>query len=259
MKLHYKELGEATAQPLLILHGVFGSLDNWQTLGREFAKKYRIFLIDQRNHGRSPHDSQMDYPTLANDLFNFIEEHQLQNPLIIGHSMGGKVVMEYALTYPTNFDKLVIVDIAARKYNISHHEGYLKGLRAIHVEQLTTRGEAEEKLAQYIDEADIRLFLLKNLGRNKNGFEWKINIDAIEANIDNIGDAIGQQANTKPCTRPTLFISGGKSRYIQEKDMPLLHQLFPNSTIHTIENAGHWVHAEAPKEFFEVVNTFLAN
>ncbi|WP_338815261.1 alpha/beta fold hydrolase [Bernardetia sp. Wsw4-3y2] len=261
MKLNYKELGNVNAPPLLILHGVFGSLDNWLTLGRQFSETYRVFLIDQRNHGRSPHDDKMNYIVLADDLHNFIEEHQLKNPLLIGHSMGGKVVMQYALTYPTAFEKMVVVDIAPRKYNVSHHEAILNGLKAIDIENLESRNDADEKLGQYIDEEGVRMFLLKNLARTKEGYEWKMNLPILEKSILKIGGAVTKNKNVDSSVdyneKPVLFINGGQSRYIQEKDITMITKYFPNAHIHTIEEAGHWVHAQTPKEFFEVVMSFL--
>lgn len=263
MKLNYKELGNTQAQPLLILHGVFGSLDNWLTLGRQFAENYRVFLIDQRNHGRSPHDAIMNYTVLADDLHNFIEEHQLKNPLLIGHSMGGKVVMQYALTYPDTFDRMVVVDIAPRKYNVSHHEAILNGLKAIDIENLKNRTDADEILGQYIDEEGVRMFLLKNLARSKDGFEWKMNLPVLEKSITKIGGAVTKNKNIDTAVdfndKSTLFINGGQSRYIQEKDISTIMKYFPNAHIHTIHEAGHWVHAQAPEEFFEVVMKFFKN
>lgn len=263
MKLNYKELGNPKSQPLLILHGVFGSLDNWLTLGRQFAETYRVFLIDQRNHGRSPHNEKMNYTILADDLHHFIEEHQLQNPLLIGHSMGGKVVMQYALNYPDTFEKMIVVDISPRKYNVSHHEAILNGLKAIDVENLKSRNEADEKLEQYIDEEGVRMFLLKNLARTKDGFEWKMNLPILEKSIIKIGGAVTKNKEIDTAVdfndKPTLFINGGESRYIQEKDIPTITKYFPNAHIHTIHEAGHWVHAQAPEEFFSVVMNFLEN
>ena len=261
MKLNYKELGDPKSQPLLILHGVFGSLDNWLTLGREFSETYRVFLIDQRNHGRSPHDTKMNYAILAEDLHNFIEEHKLKNPLLIGHSMGGKVVMQYALTYPDAFQKMVVVDISPRKYNVSHHEAILNGLKAIDVQKLESRNGADETLEQYIDEEGVRMFLLKNLARTKDGFEWKMNLPVLEKSILKIGGAVTKNKSIDSAVdyneKPVLFINGGQSRYIQEKDIPTITKYFPNAHIHTIHDAGHWVHAQSPKEFFETVTNFL--
>ena len=261
MKLNYKELGNSDAQPLLILHGVFGSLDNWLTLGRQFSETYRVFLIDQRNHGRSPHDANMNYTVLATDLHHFIEEHRLKSPLLIGHSMGGKVVMQYALTYPNAFEKMVVVDISPRKYNVSHHEAILNGLKAIDIEKLESRNEADNKLGQYIDEEGVRMFLLKNLARTKEGYEWKMNLPVLEKSISKIGGAVIKDKDIDTAVdfneKPTLFINGGQSRYIQEKDIPTIVKYFPNAHIHTIQEAGHWVHAQTPKEFFEVVMKFF--
>ena len=263
MKLNYKELGNPNSQPLLILHGVFGSLDNWLTLGRQFAETYRVFLIDQRNHGRSPHDSTMNYTALADDLHHFIEEHQLKNPLLIGHSMGGKVVMQYALTYPNTYEKMIVVDISPRKYNVSHHEAILNGLKAIDVENLTSRDEADKKLEHYIEEEGVRLFLLKNLARTKDGFEWKMNLPILEKSITKIGSAVTKNKNVDTAVdfneKPALFINGGQSRYVQEKDISTITKYFPNAHIHTIHQAGHWIHAQAPEDFFKVVMNFLKN
>jgi pimeloyl-ACP methyl ester carboxylesterase len=261
MKLNYKELGDPKSQPLLILHGVFGSLDNWLTLGRQFAETYRVFLIDQRNHGRSPHDPTMNYAVLADDLHHFIEEHQLKNSLLIGHSMGGKTVMQYALTYPTTFEKMIVVDISPRKYNVSHHEAILNGLKAIKIEKLESRNDADETLGQYIDEESVRMFLLKNLARTKDGFEWKMNLPILEKSITKIGGAVTKNKSVETAvdynSKPALFINGGQSRYVQEKDISTITKFFPNAHIHTIHDAGHWVHAQSPKEFFDVAMNFL--
>ncbi len=252
MKLHYRDLGQGT--PLVILHGLFGLLDNWQTLAKFWSQKYHVYLVDLRNHGRSPHSNDFNYDLMVADLAEFITEHQLQNPIIMGHSMGGKVAMNFALTHPEQVSKLIVVDIAPRAYPV-HHQDIIDGLNAIDISTMTSRNEAEAALMPYIPEAETRLFLLKNLYRREdNSFGWRMNLAAIEACIEEVGR---ETTADTPFNKPTLFIKGEKSRYIQEKDIPAIQRLFPQVQLETIANAGHWVHAEAPEKFYQLVVDFI--
>lgn len=254
MQLNYKSLGEG--QPLIILHGLFGSLDNWLSIGKELADHYKVYLVDQRNHGQSPHSDEFNYAAMAKDLHEFINEHVLNNPIIVGHSMGGKTAMKFALNYTDLWDKLVVVDISPKSYPV-HHDKILEGLSAIDVKGLDSRKEADDKLSDYVDDFGTRQFLLKNLARKKEGgFEWKMNLDAIRKNIEIIGEGMDEQLAIE---KDVLFIRGEKSDYIKDKDSILIVQHFPNAAIETIEDAGHWVHAEQPDKFLEVLMTFLRN
>ncbi|GGK75359.1 alpha/beta fold hydrolase [Rufibacter glacialis] len=253
MELNYKLLGEG--QPLLILHGLFGTLDNWQTLGREFSKTYQVYLIDLRNHGRSPHSEEFSYQLMTDDILEFIEQHQLQAPMIIGHSMGGKVAMNFALQHPDQLSKLLVADIAP-KYYPPHHDDILEGFRSIDLASIQNRQEADDQLAVKVSDYGTRQFLLKNLYRQEdNSFGWRLNLDAIERNLDQV---LSDIVSETPFTKPTLFLRGSNSRYIKpEQDLPQIQALFPQATIQTIENAGHWLHAEQPQEFYRLAMEFL--
>ncbi|MCC9136387.1 alpha/beta fold hydrolase [Pontibacter silvestris] len=253
MKLHYKEMGEG--QPLLILHGLFGTLDNWQTLAKRFAEHYHVFLVDLRNHGRSPHDAEHNYDVMADDVLQLVDELQIPTPAIMGHSMGGKVAMKYALKYPTRLTKLIVVDIAPKAYP-PHHDDIIEALQAVKLENATSRNDIDEQLAKYIKEEDVRLFLMKNIYRKEDkSFGWRMNLDAIEKNYDHISAAITAEV---PFNKSTLFIKGGRSRYIKEEDMVgSIERLFTLVDIETIPEAGHWVHAQAPDKVYDLVTNFL--
>lgn len=253
MELNYKQFGDH-GNPLIILHGLFGSLDNWQTLAKSFSQHFKVYIVDQRNHGKSPHSTIFDYPTLANDLTNFIQQNQLTNSYIIGHSMGGKVAMQFALEHPEKLSKLIVVDIAPKAYS-SHHDLILETLNNFPIEKITSRKEAEDIMAQNIEDFSVRQFLLKNLDRITDGkYQWRMNLPTITQCYDNILSAI---KSNNIFNKHTLFIKGGKSAYIKEEDIFEIKRLFPDSTIKTISNAGHWVHAEEPEAFYKTALDFL--
>lgn len=252
MKLNYKTFGEG--KPLIILHGLFGSLDNWLTLGKEFAEFRKVYLVDQRNHGQSPHSDEFSYEAMAADLDEFIQEHDIHDAAILGHSMGGKTAMTYAVSYSGDWDRIIVVDIAPKYYPV-HHQGIIDALRKLEIGSMKTRGEAEDALSADLKDEGQRMFLLKNLRRNKEGgFSWKMNLDAIEENIEDIGQGLEERRSTE---KPALFIRGEKSHYVNDKDFILINQHFPNARIETIKGAGHWVHAEKPEALFEMVRDFL--
>lgn len=252
MKLYHREIGEG--KPLIILHGLFGSSDNWMSIAKELEGHFKMYLVDQRNHGQSPHSDEFNYTAMANDLNEFIEEHGIENPSILGHSMGGKTAMNFAINHADKWDKLIVVDIAPRAYPV-HHDTILKGLKSIDVDNLKSRGEADKQLSEYVKDMGTRQFLLKNLARKSDGgFEWKINLPVIDKKIEAMGEGIEQQLAIE---KDVLFIRGEKSDYIQDRDNILIVQLFPNSEVKTVKNAGHWVHAEQPKALLEMVTEFL--
>ncbi len=254
MILNYKSIGEGP--PLIILHGLFGSLDNWMTVGRQIAENYTVFLVDQRNHGQSFHDDEFSYPEMAKDLKDLVDHHDLQDFAILGHSMGGKTAMFYTAEFPASVSRLIVVDIAPRFYPV-HHKAILDGLKSIDLKSIASRNEADLQLKKYVAEAPVRQFLMKNLKRTQDGgFEWKINLPVIDQQIENVGDALPEnfEVNAK-----TLFIKGENSDYIKESDQELIQRQFPNSTIATVDGAGHWVHAQAPDALIDLVSSFLGD
>jgi esterase len=253
MKLHFREMGAGS--PLIILHGLFGLSDNWQTLAKYLSRQYRVYLLDLRNHGRSPHSPEFNYSLMAEDLYTFMQDQQIAEAAIMGHSMGGKVAMHFALTNPSLVTKLIVVDIAPKAYPV-HHQDIINALKSVNVAAVKTRGEIDQALAQYIPEEEVRLFLSKNLYRTEeNTFAWRMNLAAIEANIEEVGKETQAEA---PFPKPVLFIKGARSGYIKPQyDTELIQKLFPAAQIKTVENAGHWVHAEAPQEVYNLVTDFL--
>lgn len=252
MKLYHRELGEG--KPLIILHGLFGSSDNWMSVAKALEKNFKIYLLDLRNHGDSPHSDEFDYTAMAEDLEEFIDTHNIENPSILGHSLGGKMAMKFAITNTSKWDKLIVVDIAPRAYTVQH-ETILKALKSVDIANLKSRGEADKQLSAYIDNKGVRQFLLKNLSRKEDGqYEWKLNLRVIDEKIENVGEGIEEQLAIE---RDVLFIRGANSDYINNKDNILIVQLFPKAQVKTVENAGHWVHAEQPKAVVELVTDFL--
>lgn len=252
-ELHYKEYGRG--EPVIILHGLFGTLDNWQTIARQLAENHAVFALDQRNHGRSPHFDRHDYHSMVEDLRHFMESHWIFNASIIGHSMGGKTAMQFALEYPDMVKKLVVVDISPKAYPGSHHEIF-DALLTLELDKMENRQEADQQMKQLIEEEDIRFFLMKNLTRRKDGgYEFKINLPVLYKHYEDILAAV---EGDHPFEGPSLFIRGGRSRHIQTGDEVMIQQLFPKAVIKTIEKAGHWVHADAPGELLSLLKEFLA-
>ena len=253
MKLHSTIMGEGT--PFLILHGFLGMGDNWKTLGRKFSEQgFQVHLLDQRNHGRSPHSDEMSYLDMARDLKEYCDDHSLNDVVLMGHSMGGKTAMWAAGLFPNLFQKLIVVDIAP-KYYPPHHQQILAGLKALDEAELDSRTEAEELLAKYIEEEGVRLFLLKNLyWKTKERLGLRVNLGVLCAKVDAVGEAL---PSDKVYPKPALFIKGAKSRYIEEEDRAPIKKHFPSSRIVAIPNAGHWVHAENQKTFYHEVLGFL--
>ncbi len=253
MNLNFRVIGSGS--PIIILHGLLGSSDNWLTVAKSFSENYTVYLIDQRNHGRSPWSEEWNYDVMSADLLEFINQNNIINPVLIGHSMGGKTVMNFATKYkPELFSKLIIVDIAPKFYNIEYGE-YLKGMQNMDIANMQNRTQAEEHLKPYAPENGVRQFLLKNLFRNENGnFAWRPNLKIISAELKNIGIALNENAVSE---KPTLFIRGELSDYILDSDWSDILKHFPNAKLETIIGASHWVHAEKPEKFIEIVNNFI--
>ncbi|MEX1001789.1 MAG: alpha/beta fold hydrolase [Crocinitomicaceae bacterium] len=251
MKLNYRSYG--TGEPLIILHGLFGSSDNWQTLGKRFSDHYKVYLVDQRNHGKSPHSDAFNYDIMAEDLHELIEELGYDKVNLIGHSMGGKTVIAFAAEHPEMIKKMVVADIGYKAYPM-HHDHILEGLHSLNLDEIDSRGEADEKLKETIKEWGVRQFLLKNLYWVKKGkLAWRMNLDVLSEKMENIL----AEVEFDKIEVDTLFIRGAKSNYILDSDIEDLKKKLPSSRIHSIEEAGHWVHAEAQDEFYQVVTDFL--
>lgn len=253
MILHSKIIGEGT--PFMILHGFLGSGDNWKTLGNQFAENgYQVHLVDQRNHGRSFHNDIMSYTVMVEDLLRYAEHHQLSEFILMGHSMGGKTAMQFAVDHPEKVQKLLVADIAPKAYP-QHHQDILKGLSSLDFSTLKSRGAADTALAEYVNDVGTRQFLLKNLyWKEKGVLGLRMNLRVLTQQIDAVGEALATNSIFK---KDTLFLRGSKSGYIDEIDEIHIKKYFPKAKIVTISNAGHWLHAENPSEFYQNVMKFL--
>jgi len=251
--LNFKKLGEVGPE-IIILHGLFGMLDNWKTFGRKLSTDYQVYLVDQRDHGRSPHTEAFDYSILAADLNAFIETHHLEPELIIGHSMGGKTVMQFANDYPANANRIVVVDIGPKE-NEPGHETIFKALFSVKPEEIEKRQEAEVLLRKHIDDSGVAQFLMKNLSRNTSGgFKWKMNLNLLHENYSNI---LAEIKFDYPISVQTLFIKGEQSDYIDEANRIMIDDHFVNAEIIEIADAGHWVHADQGEKLLEHVKAFM--
>lgn len=250
--LHSNIIGEG--KPLLILHGYFGASDNWKTLGNQFAENYQVHLIDQRNHGRSFHVDEFSYELLVEDLHNYIQHHQLENIYLIGHSMGGKTAMLFAVTYPDLVDKLIIVDISPKEYQ-PHHNAILAGLNSVDFSVQNSRGLVDAQVGKYIPEVGVRQFLLKNVyWKEKGVLDYRFNLKSLTENNPEVGKPLPLNSRFE---KATLFLKGEKSGYIIPSEHLIIDAHFTNNRIIEIKNAGHWLHAENPKQFYEEVLSFL--
>ena len=253
MHLHSNIIGEG--QPFIILHGFLGMGDNWKTLAKQFSGLgFQVHLVDQRNHGRSFHDSEFNYDVLAADLKAYCSYHNLQNIVLLGHSMGGKTAMLFAALYPEIVSKLIVADISPRFYPV-HHDAILEGLSSLNFEEITSRKQAEEQLSKYVQDVGTRQFLLKNIYRlSPSVLGLRINLKTLKTNVSEVGEALSSNLNFQ---KDTLFLRGDKSEYISDQDRPLIKHQFPTAVVKTISNAGHWLHAENPVEFFHNVRVFI--
>jgi esterase len=254
MQLNYKVAGGG--ESLIILHGFLGSLDNWQSLAKELSANYKVYIIDLRNHGKSEHAEKHNYMLMTNDLLEFMNEQNIPSPNILGHSMGGKVAMFFAVQHPERVDKLIVVDIGP-KYYPQHHQQILSALNSVDLTLISSRQEAENILMQKLNDIGIVQWLMKNLKRESGeSFSWKFNLTGLTKEVENIGEAL---SDTAYFPDPVLFIRGGKSNYILDDDLDMITQIFPAAKLASIPLAGHWVHAEQPEEFLAVVLSFLKN
>ncbi|WP_248724215.1 alpha/beta fold hydrolase [Seonamhaeicola sp. ML3] len=253
MLLHSNIIGEG--KPFVILHGFLGMSDNWKTLGRQFSELgFEVHLVDQRNHGRSFWDNDFSYELLAEDLKNYCNAHNLEDIILLGHSMGGKTAMLFSSLNPELVSKLLVADISPRFYPV-HHDAILEGLSALDFEIIKSRGEADKVLAAHVTDFGTRQFLLKNLYWVEKGtLGLRINLDVLKAEVAEIGESLPSYLKFKG---DALFLKGDRSEYIGAEDERLILNQFPKANIVTITNSGHWLHAENPKDFFEAVVGFI--
>jgi pimeloyl-ACP methyl ester carboxylesterase len=254
MELKHKVFGHGP--PLIILHGLFGTLDNWQTLAKRWATEFTVLIVDQRNHGRSPHSDAHTYPLMAQDLQEFMQRNGLPMAHILGHSMGGKTAMQFALHHPDMIDKLVVVDMAPKAYP-GGHTTILKALNALDLHTLEDRQQADAQLTLSIPQKGVRQFLLKNLTRSpEGGYRWKINLPVL---TNHYSDMIRNIDLDDVLEKPTLFIRGDRSDYVEDEDILTILDYFPLARLETISPAGHWVHAEQPDKLYQIVRDFLVS
>ncbi|MDC0249509.1 alpha/beta fold hydrolase [Flavobacteriales bacterium] len=255
MKLYSKIYGD-TGQSLIIIHGLFGMSDNWNTLGKQFSKYFTVHLIDLRNHGKSPHAEDFNYDVMCEDVFEYIQLYNIESPILLGHSLGGKVAMKFAFTYPDKIDRLIVADISPREYNSKFYTDLLAILYKIPLEDFDKREEIDHILSFSFEDKGMRLFLLKNLYRNKNKkFAWRFNIEVLLEKVNNIQEA---EFIKGICNIPTQFIRGENSNYITSKDELIIKKHFSDFSISTINGAGHWLHAENPEYFYDEVLEFCS-
>ncbi|MEO6883646.1 MAG: alpha/beta fold hydrolase [Bacteroidia bacterium] len=256
MKLFFRKYGQG--QPIIILHGLFGASDNWQTLGKKLAENYEVYLVDLRNHGHSPQSEIWNYEVMSADLLELINDEKIQNPIVIGHSMGGKAAMYFALQHPDKVKKLVVIDISPKFYAV-HHQQILDALQAVDLEKMTSRKQAEEIISKFISDVSTKQFLLKNLYWREDApdkLAWRFNLNVIAKNINEVG--METPLPKKPLENlSTLFIRGEKSHYISESDFELVKKYFFDVEIKTISGAGHWIHADQPQQSYDVLIAFF--
>lgn len=252
MQLNHKILGQG--EPLIILHGLFGMLDNWQSIAKKMAEHFMVILVDQRDHGRSPHTNDFSYPLLAEDLRTFMEENWIYEANILGHSMGGKTAMELALKYPDLVQKLIVVDIAPVRYAPAH-DGIFEALLSIDLSTIDDRREVQEALMEKLKVHAIVQFLMKNLSRHKDGhYVWKMNLSLLHEKYNAILDF---PKSDHTYDGPSLFIKGERSDYILPEYDPEILRLFPQAQLQIIADAGHWVHADKPDALLSEISVFL--
>jgi pimeloyl-ACP methyl ester carboxylesterase len=250
LKLNYRTFGEGT--PLVILHGLFGSSDNWQTLGKKFAEYFHVFLVDLRNHGRSPHSDEFDFDSMSEDLLELVYENQFTHLHLLGHSMGGKVGMRFAQRWPEFIDKLIVGDIGVKSYE-AQNQKILAGLMDLYKNPPSNRKEASDRISGYVDSEAVKQLLLKNLYWNDGDLLWRMNVPVINQDMHHIRESLPKEISDVEA----LFIRGGDSDYIVDADVKGIKNLFPRSSIETIPNAGHWLHADVPDLFAARILTFL--
>jgi len=250
MKLHYQITGSGPA--LVIVHGLFGSSDNWRSMAKYFAKHYQVINIDLRNHGRSPHNDSQSLTDMAEDIFELCQQLQLTKVSILGHSLGGKVAMQFTDLYSHYVEKLVVVDISPRQYE-GQHTPLMDAMMALDFTALQSRKQVDEALALSVDDPSVRQFLLMNLTVEDEQLQWRINLPALKANYKQFMNEVFSDSNSNSLC---LFVYGEHSDYVTEQDRDDIQSIFPYAEFAALP-AGHWVHAERPQQFKRIVEEFL--
>lgn len=251
MQLNYQISG--SGEPLVILHGLFGTLENWGAQIKALSEHFTVIAVDLRNHGRSPHSDDMSYPLMSDDVIELLDELNLNQVLLMGHSMGGKVAMQLAMNHPERLKKLIVVDISPVVYE-PNHDDVFAGLFSIQLDQIKSRSEADKQLSEHVKDLGVRAFLLKNLYRNEEkAFAWRMNLEVLHTAYNNIS----QPPSGQPYAGDTLFIKGENSNYITAKYTDAITSNFPAVKYKMIQGAGHWPHAEKPTVFTKLVTNFL--
>ncbi|TAE75446.1 MAG: alpha/beta fold hydrolase [Bacteroidetes bacterium] len=259
MQLFHRKLSpeiiKGNEKNIIILHGLFGTADNWFTIGKKLAEKNHIYLIDQRNHGQSGWSDEWNYNNMSEDLNELIDTNRLQDVVVIGHSMGGKTAMLFAGQFPEKLSQLIVIDISPRYYP-PHHSNIIEALKSIDLKTLNTRQEAEKLLENKGLDVGTRQFLLKNLYRKDDqSFAWRMNLEVISQKIEKVGEEYPQNFSYEGST---IFIRGDKSNYINlEHDVSIIKNYFPNAEILSVKDAGHWVHAEQPQALLKIFDEFI--
>lgn len=266
MNLSFKKFG--SGHPLIILHGLYGSGDNWLSIGKDFAGFCEVYLPDQRNHGNSPHHDEHNYQVLMADLKDFLDQNGILKAMILGHSMGGKAAMWFATEYPGRVSKLIVADISPDSYidddNIGGHwkthESIIDALMKIDLSKAESLSAVDSELESSLPDSRLRKFLLKSLGKDEEkGYFWKLNLQALKNNLKELSDGLDFEniSGKEFKTYPVLFIRGQNSNYVRQKDIDLIRQIFPLAQIVSLKNAGHWLHAEQAEKFTEIVKRFI--
>jgi pimeloyl-ACP methyl ester carboxylesterase len=249
--LAFEELGNPDDAPLIILHGFFASSRNWRQVAEKLVAKFHVYVLDLRNHGASPHHPVMDYPSMAADLLQFMDTHHLTTASVLGHSVGGKVAMWFALNHSDRMDELIVVDIAPVSYTHCFNN-LIQALKALPLHEISNRKQAELLLASAIPELSFRQFLLQNLVLKDGAYGWRIDLDIFYRTAPNI-ISFPDVEHITPYTGKTLFLAGEDSGYVKADDVK---NLFPEATLNVIANAGHWLHVQQPGVFIEQVEKF---
>lgn len=267
MNLFFRHEGEGF--PFVIIHGLYGSSDNWLTIGKKLSSRFKVYMIDQRNHGQSPHSDEHSYELMKEDMAEFFRQQNIEKAIVLGHSMGGKTAMCFAADYPEKIEKLIVADIAPKDYfqlkdesQYHLHNNILLAMREIDLSQVASRSEVGDMLNEKIDNLMIVQFLLKNVHRNKatHNFEWRLNLKVLYENLDEIIKGVDERWFTDRIpifNYPVLFIKGANSNYISEEDFSVINTIYPDARIVTIPGAGHWLHAEQPELFLKAIEEFV--
>ena len=261
MKLFFRKYGEKNPA-LIIVHGLYGMSDNWVAIAKALSKEFEVFVIDQRNHGNSPHSTEHNYNLLQEDLHEFMQEQEIEKAVLLGHSMGGKTVMNFAKYHPEMISALVVVDISPKRYkgeqlekSKAKHLQILKAMQSIDIQNIEKREDIRSKIISELKEERVADFILKNLKRIDGKYQWKLNLDTIINKLDNI---IADIDFTEEISGfPVLFIRGEKSNYILDSDISFIEEKFPVAEISTIKDTGHWIHAEQPAKLLQILKEFF--